>query len=81
MDYTTEGTPLVVNDPSHASLALQLMDELRKKRCFCDVSIAVEECDILAHRLVLAASSSYFYAMFTNDLHESTSKKVNSNHK
>lgn len=35
-----------------------------------------QECDISAHRLVLAASSSYFYAMFTNDLHESTSNKV-----
>ncbi|XP_063675538.1 kelch-like protein 20 [Bolinopsis microptera] len=71
-----EAMPLIVNDPGHASLALQAMDELRKKRCFCDVLIAVEECDISAHRLVLAASSSYFYAMFTNDLHESTSKKI-----
>ena len=39
----------------------------------------VQECDISAHRLVLAASSSYFYAMFTNKLHESTSKKVEFN--
>ena len=37
-----EAMPLIVNDPGHASLALQAMDELRKKRHFCDVLIAVE---------------------------------------
>ena len=48
MDSSTsfEAMPFIVNDPGHSSLTLQTMDELRKKRCFCDVSIAVEVCVI-----------------------------------
>ena len=45
-DGSHEAMPLIVNDPGHSSLALQAMDELRKKRAFCDVLIAVEVCAV-----------------------------------
>ena len=37
----------------------------------CDVTLAVSNIRILAHRVVLAACSPYFNAMFTADLLES----------
>jgi hypothetical protein len=42
----------------------------------CDVTLAVGSVRLPAHRVVLAACSSYFHAMFTGDLLEARESTV-----
>ncbi|KAF4790876.1 Kelch-like protein 3 [Turdus rufiventris] len=46
------------------------------KRLLCDVVIVAETVEMEAHRVVLAACSPYFCAMFTGDMSESKAKKI-----
>nr|XP_032819214.1 kelch-like protein 12 isoform X3 [Petromyzon marinus] len=55
---------------SHAKSILNAMNALRKSNTLCDVTLRVDEMDFPAHRIVLAACSDYFCAMFTNELSE-----------
>lgn len=53
------------------------LHELYKDRMFCDVTLVVEEGhEFPAHRVILAAGSPYFSAMFRNDHLESTQSRV-----
>lgn len=45
--------------------AFHVFEELRKNGQLCDVVIKVGSQDFVAHRVVLAATSPYFLAMFT----------------
>ncbi|XP_072846221.1 kelch-like protein 3 isoform X2 [Pogona vitticeps] len=60
----------------HMGKAFKVMNELRSKRLLCDVVIVAEDVEIEAHRVVLAACSPYFFAMFTGDMSESKAKKI-----
>ena len=51
---------------SHAKSILTTMNNLRKSNTLCDVILQVENQDFPAHRIVLAACSDYFSAMFTS---------------
>ena len=64
---------------SHASGLLSCMKELREASSLCDITLCVAEEEFKAHRLVLAASSPYFSAMFTNQHLESSSARVELN--
>ena len=44
------------------------MNKLRKAEHLCDVTLKVEQTLFPAHRLVLAAVSDYFAAMFTGEV-------------
>jgi len=52
------------------------MNTLRKDQKLCDVIIAVDGHEMPAHRVVLAASSPYFLAMFTGQMEESHQRVV-----
>ncbi|XP_065053415.1 kelch-like protein 18 [Rhopilema esculentum] len=52
------------------------LNELRKAGLFCDVTLVAEDREIKAHRVVLASNSSYFSAMFTNNMAESEMESV-----
>jgi kelch-like protein 12 len=52
---------------SHAKSILSTMNMLRKDGTLCDVTLKVQGQSFLAHRIVLAACSDYFCAMFTNE--------------
>ncbi|XP_059846361.1 kelch-like protein 3 isoform X5 [Hypanus sabinus] len=67
--------PVTMN-PLHMTKAFKVMNELRSKSTLCDVTIVAEDVEIEAHRIVLAACSPYFCAMFTGDMTESKAKKV-----
>ena len=51
---------------SHAKSILTTMNNLRKGNTLCDVTLKVEDQEFPAHRIVLAACSDYFCAMFTH---------------
>ncbi|XP_053575266.1 kelch-like protein 3 [Bombina bombina] len=68
--------PLLTVNPEHTGKAFKVMNELRSKKMLCDVIIMAEDVEINAHRVVLAACSSYFYAMFTVEMTESKAKKI-----
>ncbi|XP_043246385.1 kelch-like protein 17 [Amphibalanus amphitrite] len=56
--------------PEHSKTLLQVMHKMRSNSQLCDVEFVVGDLKINAHRIVLAACSPYFSAMFTNDLAE-----------
>jgi len=62
---------------SHSGRVLEVMNKHRKD-CLklCDVVLKIGDEHIPTHRAVLAACSSYFYAMFTSDLAESRQKVI-----
>lgn len=53
---------------SHAKSILNTMNSLRKSQTLCDVTLRVNMKDFPAHRIVLAACSDYFCAMFTSEV-------------
>uniref|UniRef100_A0A8C6VUC8 Kelch like family member 2 n=1 Tax=Nothobranchius furzeri TaxID=105023 RepID=A0A8C6VUC8_NOTFU len=63
-------------NPRHMRKAFKVMNELRSQSLLCDVTIVAEDVEISAHRVVLAAGSSYFHAMFTGEMAESRAKRV-----
>lgn len=60
----------------HAKDILESVNRLRKESKLCDVILQVENKEFPAHRIVLAACSDYFCAMFTNDMAESQKNVV-----
>ncbi|XP_061542338.1 kelch-like protein 3 isoform X1 [Phycodurus eques] len=61
---------------AHMRKAFQLMNDLRGKKMLCDVQLVAGSVTVAAHRVVLAASSPYFCAMFTGDMSESKAQQV-----
>ena len=60
---------------THAKSILNSMNSLRKSNTFCDVTLRVEQKDFPAHRIVLAACSDYFCAMFTSEVRGESSPR------
>jgi hypothetical protein len=52
------------------------MESLRLARSLCDVTLQAENKQFEAHRVVLAASSAYFRAMFAGHMEESRQRVV-----
>ncbi|KAG5849451.1 kelch-like protein 2 isoform X1 [Anguilla anguilla] len=74
-DVSEKQCPVTVN-PRHMKKAFKVMNELRSQNLLCDVTIVAEDVEITAHRVVLAAGSPYFHAMFTGEMSESRAKRV-----
>ncbi|NXF30578.1 IPP protein, partial [Nyctibius bracteatus] len=55
----------------HARLLLAQINQLRAQQSFCDVQLEVGPETFAVHRLVLAASSPYFAALFAGGMKES----------
>lgn len=75
-DDVCEKQSAVTINPRHMRKAFRIMNELRSQSVLCDVTIIAEDVEIAAHRVVLAAGSPYFHAMFTGEMTESRQKKV-----
>ncbi|NEU35286.1 BTB/POZ domain-containing protein, partial [bacterium LRH843] len=43
-----------------------VMNNMRKQNLLCDVRLVAESVEVQAHKMVLAACSPYFHAMFTS---------------
>ena len=70
---SVEMAPKDIMTNSHAKSILNAMNSLRKSNTLCDVTLRVDDDDFPAHRIVLAACSDYFCAMFTNEVGSSMS--------
>ncbi|XP_070116160.1 actin-binding protein IPP isoform X3 [Equus asinus] len=60
----------------HAQLILAQINKMRNEQHFCDVQLQVGKETFQVHRLVLAASSPYFAALFTGGMKESSKDVV-----
>uniref|UniRef100_U5EHJ6 Kelch-like protein diablo n=1 Tax=Corethrella appendiculata TaxID=1370023 RepID=U5EHJ6_9DIPT len=58
------------------SESFPLMKEIRRQGKLCDVTLKIENQTFSAHRVVLAATIPYFYAMFTHNMAESRIKEI-----
>ena len=56
---------------AHSEILLSKCAKFREQSEFIDVSLKVGEEMFLAHRIVFAASSDYFHAMFARGMKES----------
>ena len=61
---------------AHADILLSKCAQFRNESQFIDVRLKVGEDIFPAHRIVLAASSNYFYAMFTDGMKESSQEVI-----
>ena len=52
------------------------LNHLRVNGHFCDVTLCVGGQEFFCHKIVLASFSSYFHAMFTGNLAESSQDRV-----
>ncbi|XP_019636329.1 PREDICTED: kelch-like protein 26 [Branchiostoma belcheri] len=66
----------VFSNPSFVKDFMHKLDVLQKAGSLCDVDILVDKCTIKAHRVILAASSDYFRAMFTSGMKECEQSQV-----
>ncbi len=74
-ETTAEG--IVFTAEGHSTRLLSQMASLRTKgRLLCDVILRIGSEEVYAHRVVLSACSTYFCAMFTNKMMESTQETV-----
>jgi actin-binding protein IPP len=60
----------------HAQFILTQINKMRNGQHFCDVQLQVGKETFNVHRLVLAASSPYFAALFTGGMKESSKDVV-----
>ena len=61
---------------THSDILLSKCAQFREQGEFIDVHLKVGEEVFSAHRIVLAASSDYFHAMFTHEMKESNQEVV-----
>ncbi|XP_066125438.1 actin-binding protein IPP isoform X4 [Saccopteryx bilineata] len=75
-----EGCSKAVDSPfstdKHAQFILTQINKMRNGQHFCDVQLQVGKETFKVHRLVLAASSPYFAALFTAGMKESSKDVV-----
>ncbi|XP_029473719.1 actin-binding protein IPP-like [Rhinatrema bivittatum] len=69
-----EGSPC--SSDKHAQLVLAQMNKMRERWELCDVRLQVEEELFPVHRLLLAASSPYFAALFGGGMKEASTEVV-----
>lgn len=72
-----EGEVIMFTSNDHLARTFKKMNGFRKSSQLCDIVLVVGDKRIKAHRLVLAAFSDYFSAMFTGDLSENGQAEVN----
>uniref|UniRef100_A0A1Q3F850 Kelch-like protein diablo n=1 Tax=Culex tarsalis TaxID=7177 RepID=A0A1Q3F850_CULTA len=75
-DVSPEENYVLFKEDSLFAESLPLMKEIRRQGKLCDVTLKVDNHSFSAHRIVLAATIPYFYAMFTHNMAESRIKEI-----
>ncbi|PAV80565.1 hypothetical protein WR25_19109 isoform A [Diploscapter pachys] len=73
---TDNVTAITHKSPIHGMFLTTQLCSIRDNEMLCDVTLVANGAKIQAHRLVLAACSSYFRAMFTNEMIERRKKEI-----
>ncbi|XP_055538734.1 kelch-like protein 18 isoform X2 [Wyeomyia smithii] len=73
---TEENSYVLFKQDSMFAESFPLMKEIRRQGKLCDVTLKVENHSFSAHRIVLAATIPYFYAMFTHNMAESRIREI-----
>ena len=68
--------PFVYHNSDISNKAFECLAEFRDQGLLCDILLCVENKEIRAHRVILAALSPYFRAMFLGKLAESNHYRV-----
>lgn len=68
--------PFVYHNRDNSDDAFECFSEFRDHGLLCDILLCVENKEIPAHRVILAAASPYFRAMFLGKLAESNQDRV-----
>eukprot|EP00731_Ephydatia_muelleri_P007709 Em0004g47a len=71
--------PFTFTSTEHVHSMLSFFNDRRERGQFCDIVLAVGDQDFHAHKVVLAACSPYFNAMFADHHAESRQRKVTLN--
>jgi hypothetical protein len=67
---------LVIDNRDHSNSLLASFARLRERQILCDITLKVDEEAYPVHRALLSAASSFFEAMFTCGLAESTASEI-----
>ena len=65
-----------IQNINHTKTLSSNLFKLRENDSLCDVTLISDGVEIRAHRVVLAACSEYFHAMFTSGLSETGKDEV-----
>ena len=76
VSYYIHSTDNMFIDQTHSQFLLNGLSLLRQDEELCDIEIRAGETKVYGHKVVLAAISDYFKAMFTGRMEESIVKKV-----
>ena len=68
--------PFTFTAATHASFILTAMNDCRDRNELCDITLYTADCELNAHRIVLACCSPYFSAMFRNEHRESRQQRI-----
>ncbi len=68
--------PQVFPDDTHSPGLLKKLADIREEGDLCDVIFTVKDKSFHAHKVIMAASSDYFMAMFNRGFKETKDKKV-----
>lgn len=71
-----DSTSTVVIEESLPRDILEVLDSMRRRKELSDVTLVVDEREITAHRVILAACSPYFRAMFLSGFSEASEQKI-----
>ncbi len=68
--------PMSADPSQHRQELIERLDILRTNQSFCDVTIAVEDKEFNAHKVVLAAASPFFLSLLASDMRESKEQLI-----
>ena len=71
-----DSTSVVIVEESLPRDIMEVLDSMRQSKELSDVTLVVEDREIVAHRAVLAACSPYFRAMFLSGFSEASEQKI-----
>ena len=68
--------PMTADPAKHRDQLFERLDALRRKKTFCDVTVAVNGKEFKAYKVVLAAASPFFLSLLESDMRERNGQRI-----